>query len=121
MGTAARAAWRRATAAATLLATGVLVPAVAQANADPEVGASTRVVGGSATTQGAYPWVVRLSMGCDGALYTRQIVLTKKAASTGNGEWNNHPVSNVQMGDAFTQFLYNSHKFMSHDHRTNLW
>src|ERR1041384_8725785 len=36
----------------------------------------TDVVGGSRAAQGEFPWMVRLSMGCGGALYTRQIVLT---------------------------------------------
>jgi secreted trypsin-like serine protease len=37
---------------------------------------STNVVGGTRAAQGEFPWMVRLSMGCGGALYTKQIVLT---------------------------------------------
>ncbi|MEV4312691.1 serine protease [Actinocrispum sp. NPDC049592] len=48
---------------------GLASPAVAQ---PPQ----TNVVGGTRAAQGEFPWMVRLSMGCGGALYTRQIVLT---------------------------------------------
>jgi len=44
-------------------------PAVANDN-------SPTVVGGTRAAQGEFPWMVRLSMGCGGALYTTQIVLT---------------------------------------------
>ncbi|MFD2490916.1 S1 family peptidase [Amycolatopsis jiangsuensis] len=36
----------------------------------------TRIVGGSRASQGEFLWMVRLSMGCGGALYTDQLVLT---------------------------------------------
>nr|WP_236952451.1 serine protease [Kibdelosporangium phytohabitans] len=48
--------------------------AAAQPPGDGEVG--TQVVGGTRAAQGEFPWMVRLSMGCGGALYTPQIVLT---------------------------------------------
>ncbi|EGX58759.1 serine protease [Streptomyces zinciresistens K42] len=38
--------------------------------------ADGRVIGGSRASQGEFPFMVRLSMGCGGALYTQQIVLT---------------------------------------------
>jgi secreted trypsin-like serine protease len=46
----------------------------------------TNVVGGTRAAQGEFPWMVRLSMGCGGALYTRQIVLTAAhcVSRTGN-------------------------------------
>ncbi|MDR7280465.1 S1 family peptidase [Catenuloplanes atrovinosus] len=47
---------------------GTAVPGVAQAKPD--------VVGGTRAAQGEFPFMVRLSMGCGGALYTSQIVLT---------------------------------------------
>jgi|tagenome__1003787_1003787.scaffolds.fasta_scaffold20816314_1 secreted trypsin-like serine protease len=34
------------------------------------------VVGGTRAAQGEFPWIVRLSMGCDGSMYTKQVVLT---------------------------------------------
>jgi secreted trypsin-like serine protease len=34
------------------------------------------IVGGTRAADGAYPWMVNLSTGCGGALYTQQIVLT---------------------------------------------
>jgi secreted trypsin-like serine protease len=37
---------------------------------------SPSVVGGTRATQGEFPWMVRLSMGCGGALYSSTIVLT---------------------------------------------
>ena len=48
------------------------VALVAPAVAGPQA----PVVGGTRAAQGEFPWMVRLSMGCGGALYTTQIVLT---------------------------------------------
>ncbi|MEU7042477.1 serine protease [Streptomyces varsoviensis] len=55
-------------------------PATAR-TADPSPG----VVGGTRATQGEFPWMVRLSMGCGGALYTQQIVLTAAHCVDGSG------------------------------------
>jgi secreted trypsin-like serine protease len=45
-----------------------------------------QVVGGTRAAQGEFPFMVRLSMGCGGALYTSQIVLTAAhcVGATGN-------------------------------------
>lgn len=43
------------------------------------------VVGGTRAAQGEFPWMVRLSMGCGGALYTQQIVLTAAHCVSGTG------------------------------------
>jgi secreted trypsin-like serine protease len=43
------------------------------------------VVGGTRAAQGEFPFMVRLSMGCGGALYTRQIVLTAAHCVNGSG------------------------------------
>lgn len=43
------------------------------------------VIGGSRAAQGEFPFMVRLSMGCGGALYTQQIVLTAAHCVNGTG------------------------------------
>jgi secreted trypsin-like serine protease len=48
----------------------------ASADPPPPVGAGPRVVGGTPAALGEFPWVVRLSMGCGGALLATDIVLT---------------------------------------------
>ena len=66
----------------------VIVPAhsasarTTSAQGDP----SPRVVGGTRAAQGEFPWMVRLSMGCGGAMFTNQLVLTAAhcVGSTGN-------------------------------------
>jgi secreted trypsin-like serine protease len=60
-------------AAATMI--GLASPAVA-APPPTDGGVQPQVVGGTRAAQGEFPWMVRLSMGCGGALYTPQIVLT---------------------------------------------
>lgn len=66
----------------------VIVPAhsasAAPTSAQGEPG--PRVVGGTRALQGEFPWMVRLSMGCGGAMYTNQLVLTAAhcVGSTGN-------------------------------------
>jgi secreted trypsin-like serine protease len=62
--------WRAAASlcVAMLISTGMVAPAKADV--------STDIVGGTLATQGEFPWMVRLSMGCGGALLTSTIVLT---------------------------------------------
>ncbi|MFJ5528417.1 S1 family peptidase [Streptomyces sp. NPDC093261] len=43
------------------------------------------VVGGTRAAQGEFPFMVRLSMGCGGALYTKNIVLTAAHCVSGSG------------------------------------
>ncbi|AXB47440.1 S1 family peptidase [Amycolatopsis albispora] len=50
-------------------------PAVAAPPA-PDGGVQPTVVGGTRAAQGEFPWMVRLSMGCGGALYKPNVVLT---------------------------------------------
>ncbi|CRK57466.1 Aminopeptidase Y (Arg, Lys, Leu preference) [Alloactinosynnema sp. L-07] len=47
---------------------------------------SPQIVGGTPAALGDYPWMVRLSMGCGGAMYSEQLVLTAAhcVSSTGN-------------------------------------
>ncbi|MEV8533052.1 serine protease [Streptomyces sp. NPDC051211] len=60
---------RSLAAGAIALAAVSLQPGTASAGTAP-------VVGGTRAAQGEFPFMVRLSMGCGGALYTQQIVLT---------------------------------------------
>ncbi|GAB4049992.1 hypothetical protein GCM10028775_20440 [Catellatospora paridis] len=62
------------------------VPAqAAPAGPDPVEGPNP-VVGGTPAAQGEFPWIVRLSMGCGGAMYTPSLVLTAAhcVGATGN-------------------------------------
>ncbi|MEU6365692.1 serine protease [Streptomyces sp. NPDC046931] len=70
---------KRALAALTVaLAALSLQPLSAQAAPRP-------VVGGTPAAQGEFPFMVRLSMGCGGALYTENIVLTAAHCVSGSG------------------------------------
>jgi secreted trypsin-like serine protease len=59
--------------AAVTAALVALLPGVAAATAEP---GPTEIVGGSAAAEDAYPWVVRLSVGCGGSLIAPDLVLT---------------------------------------------
>ncbi|GGR01168.1 serine protease [Streptomyces netropsis] len=78
---------RAAAVGAVALAVFSLQPGSAQAAQDRDPGArpSPGVVGGTRAQQGEFPWMVRLSMGCGGALYTKQIVLTAAHCVNGSG------------------------------------
>ncbi|WP_432185916.1 S1 family peptidase [Streptomyces sp. Tue6028] len=69
---------RLLTVAAVALAAASLQPLSAQAAPAP-------VVGGTRAAQGEFPFMVRLSMGCGGALYTKSIVLTAAHCVDGSG------------------------------------
>jgi secreted trypsin-like serine protease len=74
-------------AAGAVVATTALVAVPAYtASAAPSDDPKPNVVGGTRAAQGEFPWMVRLSMGCGGAMYTNQIVLTAAhcVGSTGN-------------------------------------
>ncbi|MGH3738771.1 MAG: proprotein convertase P-domain-containing protein [Micromonosporaceae bacterium] len=69
--------------------TGVLVGALLvglPAHADPGDDPTTEVVGGEPAAQGEFPWMVRLSMGCGGSMYTPQIVLTAAHCVSSTGD-----------------------------------
>lgn len=70
---------RCAAVGAVALAVASLQP-VSAAQAAP-----SPVVGGTRAAQGEFPFMVRLSMGCGGALYTQQIVLTAAHCVSGSG------------------------------------
>jgi secreted trypsin-like serine protease len=63
-------------ASAAILAIGAaILPAVANASQTPGQ-VTTKVVGGTRAAPDEFPWMVRLSMGCDGPLYAQDVVLT---------------------------------------------
>jgi len=67
-------------------AVAVLTAAAMGAIASPaSAGVSPNVVGGSRAAQGEFPFMVRLSMGCGGALYSSTIVLTAAHCVNGTG------------------------------------
>jgi secreted trypsin-like serine protease len=55
---------------------GGLVASPAHAAAKPDPVVTPSVVGGTLAGAGEFPWMVRLSMGCGGAMYTQSLVLT---------------------------------------------
>jgi Trypsin/Proprotein convertase P-domain len=69
--------------AALAVVPGNLATAGPQAHTDDP---TPNVVGGIRAAQGEFPWMVRLSMGCGGAMYTNQLVLTAAhcVSATGN-------------------------------------
>lgn len=73
------ARWRtlfRRTAVALAAATVGSFVLAAPAAAQPEADVTPYVVGGTRAAQGEFPWMVRLSMGCGGSLYSPTLVLT---------------------------------------------
>ncbi|MEV4631508.1 serine protease [Micromonospora sp. NPDC049523] len=71
--------WRKLTGLAAAALTAVTVGSlalVAPAAAAPERDVTPLVVGGTRAAQGEFPFMVRLSMGCGGALYSPRLVLT---------------------------------------------
>ncbi|RAJ71929.1 trypsin [Streptomyces sp. Amel2xB2] len=46
---------------------------------------SAKIVGGEEAEKGEFPWMVRLSMGCGGALYEKDVVLTAAHCVDGSG------------------------------------
>jgi secreted trypsin-like serine protease len=81
-----RRSFRRAAIVVAGIATTVGLTMTGQAAAaQPPGGVHPDVVGGTRAATGEFPFMVRLSMGCGGALYTRQIVLTAAHCVTGSG------------------------------------
>ncbi|MFF6997039.1 S1 family peptidase [Streptomyces sp. NPDC008313] len=67
------------------LATGAVVLAAASLQPLTAHAAPQPVVGGTRAAQGEFPFMVRLSMGCGGALYAKDIVLTAAHCVDGSG------------------------------------
>jgi secreted trypsin-like serine protease len=75
-----------AMAALTVAAWGATAsPAAAAPPASGDAATGPAVVGGSRATQGEFPFMVRLSMGCGGALYSSTLVLTAAHCVSGTG------------------------------------
>ncbi|GAA2969757.1 S1 family peptidase [Actinokineospora diospyrosa] len=73
-----------AVAIGTVAAAAIAVPAsAAQPGPTGEMGPA--VVGGTRAAQGEFPWMVRLSMGCGGAMYADNLVLTAAHCVSGTG------------------------------------
>ena len=71
------ARWRTILGGAAAALTVASMGAVAiPASAAPDAPVRPMVVGGTRAAQGEFPWMVRLSMGCGGALYSPTLVLT---------------------------------------------
>jgi secreted trypsin-like serine protease len=76
--------------AARALGSAMVFVAVAGTLATTQTAASAadntpNVVGGTRAAQGEFPWVVRLSMGCGGSLYSSTIILTAAHCVNGSG------------------------------------
>ncbi|MBD0743372.1 trypsin-like serine protease [Streptomyces sp. CBMA152] len=74
-------ALKRCVAVAAVTLAAVALQPVTGATASP-----LPVVGGTRAAQGEFPFMVRLSMGCGGALYSQQIVLTAAHCVDGSGD-----------------------------------
>ncbi|MFD4632170.1 S1 family peptidase [Streptomyces sp. NPDC058284] len=85
MKTKLRGAKRAAALGTIALAAVSLQPVAAQAAPSPGPKPGESVVGGTRAAQGEFPFMVRLSMGCGGALYAKNIVLTAAHCVDGSG------------------------------------
>ena len=69
-------------AGAVLAVVSLMAAGTAASAADP----TPHVVGGTQAAKGEFPWMVRLSVGCGGALYAPNLVLTAGHCVTGTGQ-----------------------------------
>src|SRR3954453_17006925 len=106
-------------------ATVALVGATAAlALATPAVAApppSANVVGGTRAAQGEFPFMVRLSMGCGGALYTKQIVLTAAhcVSRTGSNTSITATVGVVDLNSSSAQKIRSTYVYRSPTYNTS--
>jgi secreted trypsin-like serine protease len=78
-------------ATALLLAAATAMAGQSAASADTGNAVAPSVVGGTNAATGEFPWMVRLNVGCDGAVIAARVVLT--AAHCVNGSGNNTSIS----------------------------
>jgi secreted trypsin-like serine protease len=71
-----------ATVLTVLVALAALVPGTASADPPSQ---PVEIVGGTTAAEGAYPWTVRLSVGCAGSLIAPRVVLTAAHCVRGTG------------------------------------
>ncbi|HEV7625673.1 MAG TPA: serine protease [Streptomyces sp.] len=76
----------RLIAGAAVVLAGVSLQPASAAIAGETDGPRTKIVGGTPAEQGEFPWMVRLSMGCGGALFEKDVVLTAAHCVDGSGE-----------------------------------
>ena len=79
-----RASWRRPLAVLAVIAAAFAVQAPAHAKSAPDP-VTPSIVGGHQAEEGEFPFMVRLSMGCGGALYAENLVLTAAHCVDGTG------------------------------------
>jgi secreted trypsin-like serine protease len=94
--------WRTLTGLAAAALTAVTLGSFTlsvPASAASEGGVTPFVVGGTRAAQGEFPFMVRLSMGCGGALYSARLVLTAAhcVGSTGNNSSITATLGNVDL------------------------
>ena len=96
--------------------------AEAPAVAAPGPTATPNVVGGTRASQGEFPWMVRLSMGCGGSVLTSQVILTAAHCVSGTGSNTSITatlgVVDLQSGSAVkvkSTYVYQSPDYVNYD------
>jgi secreted trypsin-like serine protease len=101
------------------LALGLLGQPAAQAS--PAGGVTPSVVGGTDAALGEFPWMVRLSMGCGGAVVAPRVVLTAAHCVRRTGSWTRYTatIGRVRLSDTSTgevirsTYIYRSPQYPS--------
>jgi len=116
---------RSASLIVSLLATmsvGCAAESDASTETDSQIGTTSQpVVGGTRAAQGEFPWMVRLSMGCGGALYSNQIVLTAAhcVSGTGNNTGITATVGVVDLNDTSATKIKSTYVYQSPTYGTS--